>query len=269
MPTASEQDERRKSSRPAILAGVLVLAGFAAAGVAAGMHTGAIQGQPPLGAPTMLAIGGALIGLAIVVAVIAAMRRHSRRAARVLATGQEALRSQGFEVDAKPDKTFHRRFKRVTRLTDGGKTTRAARGVIAGREAVLFEHSHTVHTGHATVTQVNNAWVVEAPQWPPVEIAPRGLFLKAVNRLGFMKGIMLDDEEFNRAFRVNSPDPDFAVTLLTPEVQRLLLEERGVVWRVGSGSLCVLQARAMNLDDIPNRAGRIDRFFRLVPPELL
>ena len=74
-----------------------------------------------------------------------------------------------------------------------------------------------------------------------------------MSRFGSLGGVRLDLESFNRRFITKTHDEAFAITLLTPSIQSLLLApprlglhvQPGVVALVASGSLTPARADAL------------------------
>ena len=69
-------------------------------------------------------------------------------------------------------------------------------------------------------------------------------------------------------FRVRTDDEDFAVTLLSPEVQAHLLTKRRVRWYLGYGRLCLIYQGALRPDRVVASAERLARMMALIPVEM-
>lgn len=72
---------------------------------------------------------------------------------------------------------------------------------------------------------------------PEVHVAPEGVFARLGKALG-MQDIELESEEFNRRFRVRSPNPKLATDVLTPRTMEALLAGGKINFRF-AGSDCV------------------------------
>lgn len=108
----------------------------------------------------------------------------------------------------------------------------------------------------------------DAPNWPKVRIrGRRRLWLWLLKRFSG-PGLELDDAAFNKAFRVDAEDDDFAIALLTPEMQHFLLEKRNVDWSVGRGALKLFYGGRLKRKRMPESLERLQRFWQHVPDAL-
>ena len=80
-------------------------------------------------------------------------------------------------------------------------------------------------------------YVYPAPNWPKVRIRSRRILGRLLYRFGRRPGLVLDNERFTAAFRVDFEDEDFAVLLLNPDLQAFLLEKPNVDWSAGRGAI--------------------------------
>jgi len=204
----------------------------------------------------------------VVVFVMLAVRTHKRQQLRFRARAEELGESVGLKFDHDPEKGFHRRYTFLPEVKKSGKTTRLARGEIAGWPALFFEHSYIVSTGQTTVTVYHCVYATDAPNWPDVHVTPRHPLSKLLRAVGIRRGMLLDDPNFNHAFTVKTDDEPFAVTLLTPDVQRLMLENTRVRWRFTRERVFTVYKGQLKLDRMPLTIDRLERFWSLVPPEV-
>lgn len=127
------------------------------------------------------------------------------------------------------------------------KTLWSAGGVIDGVEFIALEHHYS--TGAGKNRQVHNHSVVSIPvpeTWPKLDVYAENLFHKIGEFFG-SKDLKVDDEAFNKRFRVKGPSEDFVLLFLTPEIQRLMLNwPKGTTLALGNGRLCV--SRSAHLD---------------------
>ena len=143
---------------------------------------------------------------------------------------------------------------------------------LEGRPVSVFERSGMVP--NPALQMIPTPMVVEvfyecpAPDWPEARIrARRGVF-RLLARLGHRPGVRLDEPEFNLGFRVDAADEDFAIALLSPEMQRFMLEKRGVDWSVGNGRLRLYYRGRLRRGRMARSLDRFGRFWTYVPPEL-
>lgn len=119
-----------------------------------------------------------------------------------------------------------------------------------------------------TATVVEVFYVLPAPDWPKVRIRARRGLGRLLYRFGRRPGLMLDDDRFNAAFRVESEDDDFAISLLRPELQSFLLEKRNVDWSAGRGAIKLWYRGRLRMDRVDRSLERLGRFRDLIGEEL-
>lgn len=108
----------------------------------------------------------------------------------------------------------------------------------------------------------------DAPNWPKVRIRGRRRLWLWLMKLFSGPGLQLDDANFNRTFRVDTEDENFAIALLTPDMQQFLLEKRNVDWSVGRGSMKLFYGGRLKRKRLPQSLERIKRFWQHIAPEL-
>ena len=117
-------------------------------------------------------------------------------------------------------------------------------------------------------TVIETFYVLPAPNWPKVRIRARRFFARLLYKLGHRPGLILDDERFNAAFRVDSEDADFAALLLSPELQAFLLEKTNVDWSAGRGAIKLFYRGGLRKKRIDRSLQRLRRFRDLINEEL-
>lgn len=116
---------------------------------------------------------------------------------------------------------------------------------------------------------IETFYVYPAPDWPKVRIRARRGFARLSYRLGLRRpGLLLDDDRFNAAFRVDSEDDDFAVLLLSPELQAFLLEKTNVDWSAGRGAIKLFYRGHLRKNRVDQSLDRLRRFRDLIDDEL-
>lgn len=174
----------------------------------------------------------------------------------------------GFSYESKGDTDFRRSFSDVPGIPDSGRIRHIMRGTLAGRPAIIFEHMHMVYTGSTLMPVQHTVYSTEAPNWPELTVKPRWLISRLAVSLGWSSGFMLEDIDFNRRFRVKTKDEDFALMLLSPEMQSFLTDKPGVTWHVSPGRMCLVYNGPLRMKRIDRSIERIERFWSLVPEEL-
>ena len=117
-------------------------------------------------------------------------------------------------------------------------------------------------------TVIETFYVHPAPNWPKVRIRARRFFWRLLYRLGNRPGLMLDNDKFNAAFRVDSEDDDFASLLLNPELQAYLLQKPNVSWSAGRGAIKLFYRGGLRRKRVDRSLRRIRRFRELIDAEL-
>ena len=119
-----------------------------------------------------------------------------------------------------------------------------------------------------TTTVFETFYVLPAPDWPKVRIRARRVLGRLLYRFGLRTGLMLDNERFNASFRVDSADDDFAILLLSPELQAFLLEKTNVDWSAGSGAIKLFYRGGLKKSRVDRSLERLRRFRDLIDEEL-
>ena len=213
--------------------------------------------------PLILAVlVSAILGVAMWV-VISRRGKGPRRASRELKAQEFGLTYKG-----KGDKEFRARFSFLAAVPRGASIRHVYEGSLDGRPIEVFQSSYMVSTGQAMVQISHTIYAVEAPAWPATQIAARNWFGRLFRKLRRPSGLELDDPEFNRRFRLKTDDEDFAIALLSPDMQAFMLSKTSVKWRITPGRLCMIYNGALNVDRMEASLQRLQRFWELVPTEL-
>ena len=164
-----------------------------------------------------------VLGLAVLVVVAVTIGERKRREQVA-----GALKELGFDTVIKPGKPEKAAaFAPFEHLKDhlrhGEKGVRwSAAGALGAARLSVIEHSYTVSTGKSSTTFYNTVARVEAPAaWPALRLSEEHLFHKLGGLFG-MKDMQLDNEHFNKRWRITCDHEDFALLVLTPEVQEWL-----------------------------------------------
>lgn len=146
--------------------------------------------------------------------------------------------------------------------------TRVFQGCFLDRSVLVLQQTHHVSYGHGSVPVHATVLILDDLDWPTMWIEPRrgiGKWLRAARR---PDEIPFEDAGFLRDFRVATEDEDFAILLLTPEVQHFMDQDRASAWYSVNGSL-VLVTKG-ELDAVKGRLlmKRVEELFDLIPDEL-
>ena len=80
--------------------------------------------------------------------------------------------------------------------------------------------------------------------------------------------LLLEDARFNHRFKIRTHDDDFAITLLTPEMQTFMLTKTTVRWRLGAGHVCLVYGGKLKPARMEASLDRLRGFWSNVPVEL-
>jgi hypothetical protein len=210
-----------------------------------------------------------LVVLAVSVIGVVTWASFSRRGkgGKTVSREQDAGRL-GLTYRGKGDKEFRARFSFLVAVPRGASIRHIYEGSLDGRPIEVFQSSYMVSTGQAMVQVSHTIYAVQAPAWPATQIAARNWFGRLVRKFGRPTGLELDNPEFNRRFRFKTDDEDFAIALLSPEMQGFMLSKTSVKWRIASGRLCMLYNGTLKPDRMEASLQRLRQFWSLVPPEL-
>jgi len=223
-----------------------------------------VTGQAPPAPIVAMVVGGGVTALLVV-----AVMRSRRKGGKPRKTpAEDAARRLGLRYEAKGDADLTERFEPLPRIPRSGSIRHVLTGELAGREMTAFQHTYMVHTGQAPITVHHTVYTIEAPPWPRLTVSPRNLLMKVLRRLRIGGGPALDIEAFNAAFKVSSRDMDFALTLLSPELQTFMLENRSIVWEIHPGLVAMIYGGRLRPDRMEESLSRLERFFSHVPPEM-
>jgi len=243
---------------------ILVILGAAIAAV----MTLAISGR---GSPAAAAgiLVPALI-LAVVVGLVTALkRRRAASTAPAAPAGPEQLAAKlGLAYLDKGVKGFHHDLGPLPGIPRGGDIRHVMTGTMHGRDLLVFQHTYVVNTGQAVIPVHHTVLTTPAPPWPVVTVLPRRGLRALAYRLGLRRGLLLEDEAFNLAFRIRTDDEEFALTLLDPDLQQFLREHVRITWHVHAGRAAMIYGGAVKVDRLEASLDRLRRFWENVPREL-
>lgn len=180
----------------------------------------------------------------------------------------DQARDLGFSYEPKGETAFRRSFSDLPGIPDGGKAKHVMRGSIGDRQSVIFQHTYLVYNGTMMMAINHTIFSTAAPRWPPVSIAPRSLLSRLAERFGWESGFHLENAEFNNRFKVKTDNEDFALMLLSAEMQHFILDKPGVWWNIKPGRLCLIYNGPLRFGRLDTSISRIERFWSLVPDEL-
>ena len=169
---------------------------------------------------------------------------------------------------AKADKAFRAGFSYLPEVPRSATLRHVLGGALDGRQLTAFQSGYTIYTGQVNVNVAYTIYTVACPDWPVTHVTPRNFVGRLAFKLGRRSGLMLENDEFNARFKVRDVDDEFAVTLLSPDMQAFMLDKTSVRWRIGRGRVCLIYSGSLRPRGIERSLQRMRGFWALVPPEL-
>ncbi|MHC4413835.1 MAG: hypothetical protein ACYS0G_00985 [Planctomycetota bacterium] len=246
---------------------VILFAVIVAAGVAAAVIASA-RGRAIRVHPALAGVIGTVVGVTASWIVLRTARLGGAAGARTRPRAAEVAEQLGLSYLAEADAAFREGFRGMPEIPKNAKIRHVLDGVIDGRPLVVFQSSYLVYTGQAVMQVAHTIYAVEGPAWPPTRIAPRNLFGRLAVRLGRRPGLTLEDPEFNARIKVKTEDEDFAVALLSPDMQAFMLAKTAARWQIDRGRVCLVYRGALKPARIEDSLERMRTFWSLVPEEL-
>lgn len=227
-------------------------------------------------------VASVILGVLLLVVLIVSLSIRANK--KRLAALAELLTARGFTFSPKPAAPLAAealaRTGAFRTLRTGEKGVKwVAEGVIRGRPATLLEHLYTTHSGKHTQFHYRLIVAVECSSaWPALTLTGEHVFHKLGEwlagagvlgeKLG-LRDIKVESEEFNKRWRVKSQSEDFAILLLSPQVQTWGLSlPRHAELHIAGGVLCVSAALAGNAKSLPPLLDAAESLLAILPPEL-
>lgn len=143
------------------------------------------------------------------------------------------------------------------------------RGSHEGRPVTIFDYQYEESSGsgsdRSTTTYRFAVYAVDlGVRTPGLVVDPENLLERLAGRL-LGTDIELESEEFNRAFRVNSPDRRFASAVLHPRMMEHLLRLPEVGWRLEDDAMLLVERGQFDPADVDARLDMMDSVLDLVP----
>ena len=160
---------------------------------------------------------------------------------------ERELAARGVRVVTRPDEA--QRAEAFARAGPYGSLRTGAKGVdlcasgeFEGMPFTYIEHSYSTGSGKNRQTHVHSVFTTPCPaSWPATRVRESHLGDTISGWMG-KKDLQVEDAAFNKRWHISGDDTDFALLLLSPEVQtlmngwkkgRIIAVERGVL------ALCV------------------------------
>jgi hypothetical protein len=151
---------------------------------------------------------------------------------------------------------------------------RRAKNVVIGkyndRPALAFDYSYQTHStdseGHRT-TETHDFGIIAIGlpcSVPTLQVTREGVFQKLGRAVG-IHDIELENEDFNRKFKVASKDKKFAYDVLHPRMMQLLLDSNGPAWRIAQSDLMCWDQGKNSLEIVETQLGFLTSVADQVP----
>jgi len=180
-----------------------------------------------------------------------------------------AAEAMGFSYAPKADRPTLRAWRFLPEVPRGATLKHVMSGEVDGIPLTIFESSYVIMAGNTIIPVMSTLYAASAPPWPKLDVHPRNLLGRLLMTLGWRRGLMLENESFNRTFKLKTANEDFAVTLLGPDMQSFLLSKPNVKWRLGSGHACLVYSGKMKPDRLHASIQRMRTFWSHIPDELM
>jgi hypothetical protein len=224
----------------------------------------------------VILIAASIIGIVVVVLVLAHRQEMARRKALMALLAERRFnaverptREQKFDAFAP--------FEGLGDMRHGGKGIRWLASKPRGRgEIRIIEHAYTVSTGKSSHTVVNTCIAAigardrAAAGWPLLRLSGESVLDRLGERLGGKPDVKLDDDAFNRRWRVRCDDDGFAIALLSPEVQAILAQADSAEWWGFGGAsnlICIGRRGSADPKTLDAMLTRLDSVIEAMPLE--
>ena len=217
--------------------------------------------------PALIPAIGAFVGTFASFVAVRGVRRHNRNRPR-LGRAETAAHEFGLSYLAKADKSFRSQFGELPELPRNATVKHLIRGEFDGRPITVFQSSYMMYTGQVFMQIAYTVYGVDAADWPVTHITRRNWFGRLALKLGRQSGFLLDNPQFNARFKVRTESEDFAIALLSPEMQAFMLTKTNVRWRIKDGRVCLCYSGTLKPARMTASLDRMRQFWSLVPEEL-
>jgi hypothetical protein len=214
-----------------------------------------------------LLLGVAFLALVIGLAVWACV--WNIKAKKALRLGVE---SHGFTLTKGPSKHAEEIAARAP-LPEGTRCRYSVdwwgEGKIDDVDVTMLCHRTVRRAGKSTETLYTMISRTECPSaWPGLRLQAETFISKMAKKVG-VKDLEVENEAFNKRWLINANDEEFAVLLLSPEVQEWLLDaNKKESWSILDGHLICTWHKRLKPKELDLFVGRVATFRRLIPPEL-
>jgi len=147
------------------------------------------------------------------------------------------------------------------------RATEIMAGPFEGFAGLSFTYRWTTGSGKSSTTHTAHIVAVRLPAFlPTLELTPDGFGAKLAKLVG-AQDIQFESDEFNRAFRVASSDPQVAHAIVHPRLMERMLRDdsRGTCWRIEGTWILTWASGSTDLDRLATHLGLLTAVARSVP----
>lgn len=220
----------------------------------------------------LLVIGGfAVVFVVILILTSRAAKKQRERLAAAVAGRGGQINFDLSDDDAARALTLFPKLSELDRPLNCVKWVAALS--VNGVPVTVLQHRYSTGSGKNRRTHVHTGVAVEASRrWPLLSLTREHALHRIADVMGF-KDIRLEDEAFNKAWRVRSEDESFAILALTPEVQAWLMGTLGTKrthweWSIGRGSVCVMTSARFDVEELEWAVEKPGELLRRLPAEM-
>lgn len=209
------------------------------------------------------AIGGAVLLIIIVLGIYSSVQDKKRRAKIA-----DRLRNRGFDVgDGRAEFGTLGPIEKLASREE--KTVWSATGTFDDIEMTALEHEYSTGAGKSRQTHRHAVVSIALPtDWPQLQAYAENFFHRIGEMLG-SKDFKLENEEFDRRFRIHTTDENFALVLLSPAVQNVMMTwDRGATLAIEGRRLCLVWTKYFNDEQWLSLLKLAAEFRKAIPPEL-
>lgn len=202
----------------------------------------------------LLVIGGfgVVFGVIVLLTSRAAKKQSERLAAAVAGRGGY-INFEPSDDEAARALTLFPKLSQLDRPLSCVKWTAVLS--VGAVPVTLMHHRYSTGSGKNRRTHLHTGVAVETSRrWPLLSLTREHALHFIADAMGF-KDIRLEDESFNKAWRVRCEDESFAILALTPDVQAWLMSTLGSTsrhweWSIGRGSVCVMTTAGFDVKEL-------------------
>jgi len=221
-----------------------------------------------MSSPLVLILAAVVAAVLFAGIAVLAIRRSGRRTGSRTSGAEREAGRLGFAYTARGDKAFRERFAHLPEVPRSATVKHVMAGDLDGRPALFFEATYMVFTGQMVVPIAHTIYTVESPAWPTTHVKPRNLFGRLAVKLGRQPRLAMENPAFNLNIKLTTDDDDFAIALLSPEMQEFMLTKSSATWRLVANRVCLIYAGTLKSARMESSLQRMLRFWELIAPEL-